>query len=97
MGAAAFTYHYCKKKVTTTNENDEDSKDRELVEITVNKRVDLQQDKNSNNEQQKPLLENNRQNANSVEIKEVAEEEEEEQRGERKQLKNGTGDEKQRE
>lgn len=97
VGAAAFTYHYCKKKVAASHEPD-DSKDRELVEITVNKRVDPQQEKNSvNGEQQKPLLENNRQNANSVEIQEVKEEEEEEEgKGEeQKQLKNGAGGEKQ--
>lgn len=79
---------------SSPGEDETNPKDRELVEITTIKRVDPQQeDQKANNEQQRPLLENNRQNANSVEISEVKEEDEEEEEekdGEKKQLKNGT-------
>lgn len=65
LGAAAFAYNYCKKKMAPA---EPEPQDKELVEITVNKKVDPVTAPASNAER-KPLLDNKR-DTNSVEIKE---------------------------
>lgn len=85
VGAAAFTYHYCKKRMTPA---DPAPADRELVEITVNKKVDPTEEQATIPEQ-KPLLQNNRNNTNSVETQEIRDDERPEDKEQSKELQNG--------
>lgn len=85
LGAAAFAYNYCKKKMAPA---EPELQDRELVEITVNKKADPSAAPASNAER-KPLLDNGK-DSYSVEIKEETAGDTESKNDTKKVSENGT-------